>query len=354
MVFHFSPGPSQLFHTVPQHIRQALNDDFLCKSHRGSEFTSVYASCVKNLRSLFNLDDSWEVLFTSSATEVWERMLQNLVFERAGFLVTGSFSERARRIGDDLDLKTVERRIKETESLPNELEFEGAELLNLASNETSTGYQIGNDQIKRIKAFNPNALLAVDVVSAAPSYQIPLDSIDTFYFSVQKGFGLPSGLGVWFLNENAIRKAELVNQSKKGIPFYRSVPGMIQKTRINQTLATPNMLDIFLLNLVTGDFLEMGLDLIRRDTEYKKALLYHNLEELDGFESFIEPNQQKSTTTLVFKHPNASYVLSELKKKGYVLGSGYGPFKKEHIRIANFPSHSRELMETLVDTIKSI
>ena len=37
-----------------------------------------------------------------------------------------------------------------------------------------------------------------------------------------------------------------------------------------------------------------------------------------------------------------------------MIGGGYGPFKGKHIRIANFPTHSKEQIEMLVDTINGL
>ena len=47
-------------------------------------------------------------------------------------------------------------------------------------------------------------------------------------------------------------------------------------------------------------------------------------------------------------------LLAELAKKGLLVGNGYSQFKNKHIRIANFPTHSKEQIELLVDTINQL
>ena len=42
-------------------------------------------------------------------------------------------------------------------------------------------------------------------------------------------------------------------------------------------------------------------------------------------------------------------LIEYLKSKQLIIGSGYGDFKDQHIRIANFPAHSKESIEMLVD-----
>ena len=49
--------------------------------------------------------------------------------------------------------------------------------------------------------------------------------------------------------------------------------------------------------------------------------------------------------------PVQSRLIEAFEKRGMVLGKGYGPFKAKHIRIANFPTHSREQIELLCDLI---
>ena len=51
-------------------------------------------------------------------------------------------------------------------------------------------------------------LLAVDAVSSLPYPDFDYTILDSVFFSVQKGFGLPAGLGVWMVNDRCIAKAE--------------------------------------------------------------------------------------------------------------------------------------------------
>jgi phosphoserine aminotransferase len=42
-------------------------------------------------------------------------------------------------------------------------------------------------------------------------------------------------------------------------------------------------------------------------------------------------------------------IISHFAQKGVVIGSGYDRYKFKHIRIANFPTHSKEQIELLTD-----
>ena len=76
---YFTPGPSELYFTVEGHLKKALKNNILSISHRSNTFKSLYQECVENIKTLFNLHDDYHIAFTSSANEIWERIIQNLI-----------------------------------------------------------------------------------------------------------------------------------------------------------------------------------------------------------------------------------------------------------------------------------
>jgi phosphoserine aminotransferase len=48
---------------------------------------------------------------------------------------------------------------------------------------------------------------------------------------------------------------------------------------------------------------------------------------------------------------HAEKITTKLQAKGMQPGDGYGPAKKSQLRFANFPTHSKEQFELLVDTL---
>ena len=95
-------------------------------------------------------------------------------------------------------------------------------------------------------------MVALDCVSGLPSIPFNISDVDTFYFSVQKCFGLPSGLGVWVYNEKCLEKNKSISD-KKITGTYHSLKALHNKTLNFQTPETPNVLAIFLLSRVLDD-----------------------------------------------------------------------------------------------------
>lgn len=355
--FYFTPGPSQLYFTVEEHLSNALKEGVPSISHRSKAYEKIHQSTVEAIRHLLGLPQDYHILFTSSATEIWERTIQNMVQAESFHLVNGSFSQRFLQIAENYQINAMSQVAEEGKSVEVQqlLIPETAELIAITQNETSTGASQPVSDIYEIREAFPDQLISLDVVSAAPYVNIDYSKVDTAYFSVQKCFGLPAGLGVWIVNDRCLAKAEQLLSRNKVIGSYHSLPSLMEKSLKNQTPETPNVLNIYLLGKVATDMAQKGIEQIRREIDYKAALLYQTFAQAELLSPFVENEKHQSKTTIVADAKiSSSEFISKLSKKGLVIGSGYGKFKDKHIRIANFPTHSKEYMEMLSDELLKI
>ncbi|HEX6225397.1 MAG TPA: aminotransferase class V-fold PLP-dependent enzyme [Chryseolinea sp.] len=352
---NFTPGPSQLYFTVRDHIRTAFREGVPSLSHRSKNFETFYVEVVEGLRELLNLPSDYHIYFTSSATEIWERLIQNLVKEKSYHLVNGSFSKRFFEVALQLNKKATKTEVTNGEGFASPLAVpEDTELIAVTHNETSTGVSVPLDFIYDLKAKRPNALLAVDAVSSLPYPDFDYTKIDSVFFSVQKGFGLPAGLGVWMTNDKCIAKADALLRKGISIGSYHTLPGLQSFAIKNQTPETPNVLAIYVLGKVIKDMLRRGITNIRKETEYKSALLYHTLENHPNIKPFVSDKSFQSKTVIVANCGDHTEKLTKLLlEKDMQPGDGYGSSKKTQLRFANFPTHSKEQFELLVDTIST-
>ena len=353
----FTPGPAELYFTVEDHIRQALAQQIPSISHRSSSFERIYHEAATNLRSLLSVPDSFHVLFTGSATEIWERLIENCVAKQSYHYVNGAFSRRFHETAELLHRDALQQEAADGFCAPAQPDRipDTVELIAFTQNETSTGVAQPLDDIYTIRQAHPDKLIAVDAVSTLPYPDIDYSQVDSVFFSVQKGFGLPAGLGVWIVNERCVEKAQQLVQQGRSIGTYHALPTLVGKAIKHQTPETPNVLGIYLLARVTADMLTKGIQQIRRETEYKASLLYHTLEEHPLFSPFVKEKEHRSKTVIVADttHPSSD-IISALRRDRVIIGSGYGEYRQKHVRIANFPTHSKEHMEALVDKINAI
>ena len=353
-MIHFSPGPSQLYFTVHNHIREALRKDIPSISHRSKIFESLYLEVKDGLRVLLSIPSNYSIFFTGSATEIWERSIQNLVENQSYHLVNGAFSKRYFEIATQLQKDAGKVEAKAGHGFdPVEIPS-SCELLALTQNETSTGVSLPLEYVHSFKPKNPDCLVIVDAVSSLPYPDFDYGLVDSVFFSVQKGFGLPAGLGVWMVNDRCLAKAEQLQAKGKSVGTYHSLLSLYQNSLKNQTPETPNVLGIYLLAKVVGDLLQKGINAIRKETEYKSAVLYQALENHPTIRPFVSSNLDRSKTVIVADCGDRTHELSTyLMEKGFFAGEGYGEFKKHHLRFANFPTHSKEQYETLSDAISA-
>jgi phosphoserine aminotransferase len=348
----FAPGPSELYFTVEDHMRKAFREGIPSISHRSKLFESFSKQATEGLKELLGVPSGYHFFFTASATEVWERTIQNLTAEHSFHYVNGAFSKKFHEIAVQLGRMASKNEVPACQGFPEAIATD-AELIALVANETSTGVTTSNEIFKQVRAKNPEALLIVDAVSALPYQTIDYNLVDSVYFSVQKGFGLPAGLGVWMVNERCIEKAKSL-ATKQNIGSYHSIPSLLSFAQKHQTPTTPNVLGIYLLSKIVEDFLRRGITIIRKETEYKSAILYQALEAHPLVKPAVQKPEWRSKTTIVAETGAHTANLTQiLENQGLSPGEGYGAGKQNQLRFANFPAHSKETFEKLADALQA-
>ncbi len=211
------------------------------------------------------------------------------------------------------------------------------------------------DRVYSLKQFNKNALLAVDVVSSAPNVSIDFTSLDMVYLSVQKGFGLPSGLGVLIVSPAAMIRAKRLSDKGVIIGSYHNFLIMEEYARKFQTHETPNILDIYLLGKVCEDIQERGIDNIRQETRDKAQIIYEYFDSHPKYKPIVDDHEFRSETIIVIESKGETVnILSQLLKKGIVVSTGYGDRKDDEFRIANFPSSSLSQVKRLLRAFRKL
>lgn len=349
---YFTPGPTQLYFTVADHLRSALFEDVMSISHRSKAFEKIMAETRENLSALLQLPASYDIYFTSSANEVWERIVQNLVRSHSHHFVNGDFAKKFYQFALDYQKSSTATITNDGEDFTDMSVPAESELIAVTLNETSIGYAMDQEKISRLRQQHPDKLIALDGVSALPSVPFDFSLVDTAYFSVQKSFGLPAGLGVWIVNEKCYAKADQLRADGLITGSYHRLDALQKSGVKNQTPETPNVLGMYLLGKVAGDLLFRSAKTIHNETTYKSSILYQAIEKSQSLESFIPSPKNRSKTVIVARCLSGNKnLLEQASNRSWVIGSGYGSYKAEHVRIANFPMHSKEVVEQLADLI---
>lgn len=341
---YFTPGPSQVHPKLEAFMKDVLFDDIMSISHRSQAYMEIAKNTHTGLRKLLLIPKSHHIFFMSSSLESMERIISNCVKKQSYHLVNGSFADAFRQAALFQGKKAVahifdpgKRVNMSTIAIPSQ-----SELICITQNETSNGSCISMKDIYILKKRYPKIPIALDIVSSVPHPSIDFRKIDIAFFSVQKGFGLPSGLGVLIVNDVLVQKSKQMG--------YHDFPSLAQKELLFQTPETPNVLAIYLLGRVVEDMLSQGIVSMRHAIESKARLIEEVVQahpDLGSF--FIKDKEVRSQTVLAIEVGNKVAVLIEkFRLKGFVVGSGYGIYKKTQIRIANFPQHSVRDFQRLI------
>ena len=352
--FFFSVGPSQIHPKVEFHSQQFYEQQLGSVSHRSEIFRNIYRNTVDELRLLMNIPDDFAILFLSSASEIFERILLNCVREKSFHLVNGAFADKIYQFAVALDKKpyNLEKQWGSGFELNEVVVPDDAELICVTQNETSTGVAIPEEMIAAIKAKYPNKLIAVDIVSSAPYPKLDFTKLDMAFFSVQKAFGLPAGLGVWLIKNDCIEQLK----NKQSVGAQNTLSSLFKNYQNFETTSTPNIYNIYLLNKIAEEFNKTGIQQIRKETDERAKLLYDFFEQSNAFSLAVTEKKFQSKTVVVANclHQPSAQIINQLKEKGLVIGSGYGKMKDAQIRIANFPAITKSKVEELIAAIATI
>lgn len=348
---YFTPGPTELYPEVGHYMQQAIKENVCSINHRSKEFSHIYKHTHDSLKKLFQLPDNYTIFFLNSATECMDRIIQNCVELSSFHFVNGAFAERFCKTSVELHKKIekIEVEYGAGFNFKDIIYFNYPELFCLTQNETSTGVSIDPEHIYCLKKQFPEALIAVDIVTSAPYVNIDFNNIDCAFFSVQKGFGLPAGLGVLLVNFRCIEKAIYLKSKNIPIGSYHNFLSLYENAVKYQNTETPNVLGIYLLGKVCENILAQGIENIRNETEEKAELLYNFFDNHHSLKPFVKNHDDRSKTIINIVTGKAqAHVKKILADHGLIVGSGYGNLKESQIRIANFPMHKIEDVKKII------
>ncbi|TAF68126.1 MAG: alanine--glyoxylate aminotransferase family protein [Cytophagales bacterium] len=357
---YFTPGPAALYPTYAQHLQEALHLQIGSISHRSRFFSEIYEQTYRALQQLLGFDDEVAVLFVGSATEVWERSIQNGVDSRSAHLVNGAFSEKFYQFAKLLQKDAIAHTVAEGKGFVAEevlQTFQEAhkikpiDFLAFTHNETATGVSTPSETIERIADAFPDAIRVVDMVSSAPYPHIDFRKVESAFFSVQKAFGMPAGLGVWLVNHKFLKKSEALAQKGAITGTYHRLSELWKHFEQFQTPATPPVLPIYLLGKIAEDLNQIGIEQVRKLTDQKAQLLYEAIGKSKSLEIAVaEPAHRSATVVVANTQKEASALIEQIKNDlNMEIGAGYGKAKNTQIRIANFPAVDFSATQQLAD-----
>jgi len=210
----FIPGPTN----VPQAVRAAM--DIPQEDQRAPDFPRFTLGLFRDLKKVFKTEPGQVFIFPSSGSGGWEAALTNTLSpgDRVLAAAFGQFSqlwvEMCRRLG--LEVEVIDAPWGEgapVETYAERLAADSGHRIKavlVCHNETATGVTSDVAGVRHaLDAAGHPALLFVDGVSSIASIDFRMDEwgVDVAVTGSQKGFMLPTGLGIVAVSPKALAAA---------------------------------------------------------------------------------------------------------------------------------------------------
>lgn len=342
----FYPGPSKVHPEALEFIQEAFDQGIVSINHRSARFEALLKDTLEVLHAKWNIPSNYTIYFVSSATEAWEIVAQSLIEKQSLHLYNGAFGKKwahytqqiypqAQSISFD-----AQARLSSVD-LPSLAEID---TICLVQSETSNGT---GQTIAR--SLYGESLIAVDATSSMGGIELPWNEADVWLASVQKCLGIPAGLGIMICSPKALARAEELGRKS----HYNDILLMEENRKRFQTHYTPNVLSIYVLNRLTH--LLPNLSVIDAQTRKKMEIWEHFwLTNTNwGLQCLIENPELRLPTVLALQgDPEQIQLIQQTcLAAGIELGKGYGDWQANTVRIANFPSHTENDIQTLIQVL---
>ncbi|MFF8818600.1 phosphoserine transaminase [Leucobacter sp. NPDC015123] len=250
----FGSGPAKI---RPTQLQDLVADPLrlLGTSHRQPPVSRLVGRIQEQLHELFDAPEGYEVVLgNGGSTAFWDIAAFSLVDTRAQCLDFGVFGSRFARAAAAPWLTPPDVRTAPHGELVLTEELEGIDTYAWPHNETSTGVLA---PVRRVGATE-DAITLIDGTSAAGGTEFDARNADVYYFAPQKNFGSDAGIWIALLSPAAIDRASRIATSGRYIPDFLNLYLAIEQSRKQQTLNTPALATLMLLENQISWILEHG------------------------------------------------------------------------------------------------
>ncbi len=344
----FGSGPALV---RPESIARLAASTTIGTSHRQAPVRRLVGSVRERLATLLGAPDGYEILLgNGGSTAFWDAATFSLVRERAAHGAFGEFGEKFARATDSapfLAPSLITRAEPGSCALP--APAAGVDTYAWPHNETSTGVLA---PLRRVD--DGGGLVVVDGTSAAGGVDVDLAAVDVYYFAPQKNLGSDGGLWFAAVSPAAVERIEEVAVSKRWIPEFLSLKVALDNSRADQTLNTPAIATLEMLDAHLEWVLGAGgLSWAAARARESSGIVYRWAEGSGFARPFVADPGLRSpvVATVDLKGVEAEAVNAALRENGIVDTFAYRKLGRNQLRIATFPAREPADVELLTRAI---
>jgi phosphoserine aminotransferase len=346
----FGCGPSKVRTEQIDHLVSAART-ILGTSHRQAPVRDLVGRVRSGLGELFQIPDGYEVVFgNGGSTAFWDAAAFALIERRSAHLAFGEFGAKFAKAAAAPHLESPHVVTAPGGSRAELDDLNGADVFAYPQNETSTGVMA-----PVLRADGDNVLTVVDATSAAGGIQFDANQADVYYFAPQKNFASDGGLWIALFSPAAIERVERIAASGRYIPEFLSLKNAIDNSRLNQTLNTPALSTLLLLeNQIDWINSNGGLAWADARTRESSSVLYDWASASSLATPFVSDPDHRSQVVVTIDFDDsvdAAEVDKTLRANGIVDTNPYRKLGRNQLRVATFAAIEPDDVRKLVLSI---
>ncbi|NNC11645.1 phosphoserine transaminase [Planctomonas sp. JC2975] len=349
----FGSGPSKV---RPAQVEAliAAETELLGTSHRQAPVRSLVGRVREGLGTLFRIPDGYEVVLGNGGSSAfWDAASFGLIEQRAEALVFGEFSQKFATAASApwLDAPHVIEAPVGSRSTAEPVE--GVDVYGWPHNETSTGVMA---PVRRVHG-DDGALTVIDATSAAGGAELDASEADVYYFAPQKNFASDGGLWLALFSPAALERVERIAASGRYIPDFLSLKQAVDNSRLNQTLNTPAISTLIMLDEQVRWINDNGgLAWAAARTHESSGALYDWADSVDYAHPFVENPDDRSqvVATIDFDDVDASRIAAVLRENGIVDTEPYRKLGRNQLRVATYAAVDPDDVRRLIRAIEYV
>ncbi len=330
----FGCGPSKIRPEQVDHL--VAHAHLLGTSHRQKPVRELVGRVRAGLADLYRLADGYEVVLgNGGSTAFWDAAAFSLIEKRSAHLSFGEFGQKFATAASAPWLSAPAVVRGDPGTVAAFAGDEEADIFAYPHNETSTGAMAAVS-----RHGSEGALTVVDGTSAAGGVAIDARATDVYYFAPQKNFASDGGLWFALMSPKAIDRIGRVASSDRYIPEFLSLNIAVENSRLDQTLNTPAIATLLLMDAQIQWIAENGgLDWAHARTKNSSDLVYAWAEAHPTASPFVSNPEHRSqvVATIDFDGSvDASKISAMLRSNGIVDIDPYRKLGRNQLRIATF------------------
>lgn len=348
----FGCGPSKVRQEQLDYL--AAHSSLLGTSHRQAPIKDLVGRVRDGLADLFRVPEGYEVILgNGGSTAFWDAAAYSLIAERSENLTFGEFGAKFAQAAAAPHLQAPHVVSAPAGSRASIEIVDGIDVYAWPQNETSTGVMA---DVTRVDA--PGALTVIDATSAAGGIDFDASQADVYYFAPQKNFASDGGLWFALFSPAAIERVMTVADSGRYIPEFLSLKNAVDNSRLNQTLNTPALTTLLLLeNQIDWINGNGGLAWASARTSESSSALYEWADASSYATPFVTDPAHRSQVVVTIDFDDsvdAAAVAATLRANGIVDTDPYRKLRRNQLRVATFVAIEPADVRALISSIEYV